>query len=56
MEFIITEGKLNKKGFIILKCVSVPEKIEGIVIVKPDKLTLVANKEIYESKKLSLCT
>ena len=54
MEFVITETRTKKRGMLVLIAKSVPEGIEAVILIGPNKLTLVGNKEILESNRMRL--
>lgn len=54
IEFVIGKKMYCKDGRIILNCMSIPEGISAVLIIKPDKLTLVADYEIRQHNRLKL--
>ena len=54
IEFIVGKKLQCRDGRILLNCMSIPEGVSAVLIIRPDKLTLAANKEIRECNRLRL--
>ena len=54
MIFIAGKKFRMRDGNIFINCLSMPEGISAILIVKKDKMTITGEKEIWQANRLKL--